>query len=89
MTLNAEALNVDLSKKTVADYKQSTGFKMGLVRTGQVSYKYGYRVALARFQAQYPELEVEEDPFKNLLEDSTVPMEADQPFDDSLPRPEE
>ncbi|RZR74083.1 hypothetical protein BHM03_00031752 [Ensete ventricosum] len=89
LTRNTEALKVDLPKEAVADYKKSVGFKMGLVRTGQVSYEYGYQVALARFRFRYLELEVEEDPFKNLLEDLTVPMEADQPFDYSLPSPEE
>ncbi|RWW45283.1 hypothetical protein BHE74_00048889 [Ensete ventricosum] len=49
---------------------------------------YGYHVALAWFRAQYPALEVE-DPFKILPEDSNVPMEAEQPFDDSLPPLEE
>ncbi|RWV97558.1 hypothetical protein GW17_00039646 [Ensete ventricosum] len=89
LTHITEALKVDLSKEAMVDYKKSARFEMGLVRTGQVSYEYGYRVALARFWAWYLELEVEEDPFKNLPEDSSVPMEADQPFYDSLPPPEE
>ncbi|RRT64815.1 hypothetical protein B296_00007203 [Ensete ventricosum] len=77
LTHITEALKVDLSKEAMVDYKKSARFEMGLVRTSQVSYEYGYRVALARFRARYLELEVEEDPFKNLLEDSSVPMEAD------------
>ncbi|RWV98283.1 hypothetical protein GW17_00038878 [Ensete ventricosum] len=36
-----------------------------------------------------PELEIEEDPFKILPEDSNVPMAAEQPFDNSPPPPEE
>ncbi|RWW68595.1 hypothetical protein BHE74_00023878 [Ensete ventricosum] len=81
---STEALKVELPKQATVDYKQSTRFEMGLVQTGQVSYEYGYHVTLAQFQARYPELEVEEDPFKNLLEDLTVPMEVDQSFDDTL-----
>ncbi|RWW20384.1 hypothetical protein GW17_00015506 [Ensete ventricosum] len=81
---STEALKVELPKQATVDYKQSTRFEMGLVQTGQVSYEYGYHVTLAQFWARYPELEVEEDPFKNLLEDLTVPMEVDQSFDDTL-----
>ncbi|RWW05857.1 hypothetical protein GW17_00030853 [Ensete ventricosum] len=73
LTGSTEALKVDLPKKVVADYKKTTGFEMGLVWTGQA------RV----------ELEVEEDTFKILPEDSSVPMEAKQPFNDSMPQPEE
>ncbi|RRT47018.1 hypothetical protein B296_00011270 [Ensete ventricosum] len=39
---------------------------------GQVSYEYEYRVALARFQARYPDLEVDNDPFTEKPEDSLV-----------------
>ncbi|RZS14251.1 hypothetical protein BHM03_00045928 [Ensete ventricosum] len=42
--------------KSINDYKQSVGFGWGLRRMGQVSYEYGYLVALARFQARYPEV---------------------------------
>ncbi|RRT55074.1 hypothetical protein B296_00020727 [Ensete ventricosum] len=42
-------------------------------------------VALEQFKARYPDLEIEEDPFVLLPEDKTVPMEAEQPFDNSLP----
>ncbi|RZR73251.1 hypothetical protein BHM03_00021898 [Ensete ventricosum] len=42
-------------------------------------------VDLAQFKARYPDLEIEEDPFVLLPEDKTVPMEAKQPFDNSLP----
>ncbi|RWV78556.1 hypothetical protein GW17_00060453 [Ensete ventricosum] len=47
-----EALHVraELPKRAIDDYKGSAGFKEGLKRMGQVSYKYGYRVALARFR---------------------------------------
>ncbi|RWW17376.1 hypothetical protein GW17_00018694 [Ensete ventricosum] len=70
LTCNTDALNVDLPKKAVADYKKLAGFEMGLMWMGQVSYEYGYQVALAGFWARYPKLEVEEDPFKILPEDS-------------------
>ncbi|RRT38818.1 hypothetical protein B296_00053996 [Ensete ventricosum] len=70
LTCNTDALNVDLPKKVVADYKKLVGFEMGLVWMGQVSYEYGYQIALAGFWARYPKLEVEEDPFKILPEDS-------------------
>ncbi|RRT60537.1 hypothetical protein B296_00032828 [Ensete ventricosum] len=77
MTRAMEGLKVKVPKVVVAAYMKSTGFEMGLVRTGQVSYEYEYQVALAQFRTQYPELKIEEDPFKILPEDSIVPMEAD------------
>ncbi|RRT65598.1 hypothetical protein B296_00012403 [Ensete ventricosum] len=83
-----ESLKAELPGKSVADYKQSVGFGWGLRRMGQVSYKYGYRVALARFQAWYPDLEVDNDPFTERPEDGSVPMKTHQEFDDSIP-PEE
>ncbi|RZS19683.1 hypothetical protein BHM03_00052124 [Ensete ventricosum] len=46
-----EKLTVELPAETIAEYKKLTGFEMGLVRTCQVSYKYGYRVVLAKFKA--------------------------------------
>ncbi|RWV90427.1 hypothetical protein GW17_00047375 [Ensete ventricosum] len=65
-----EGLKVKVPKEVVAAYIKSTGFEMGLVRPGQVSYEYGYQVALAQFQTRYPKLKIEEDPFKILPEDS-------------------
>ncbi|RZS12427.1 hypothetical protein BHM03_00043869 [Ensete ventricosum] len=53
---------------------------------GRVTYEYGYRVALARFRARYPDADVEEDPFTIHPEDDLVPMERQQDFDDSLDR---
>ncbi|THU69296.1 hypothetical protein C4D60_Mb08t12940 [Musa balbisiana] len=38
-------------KKLIEDYKKSSGFELGLTRTGQVTYEYGYRIALAYFKA--------------------------------------
>ncbi|RWV79660.1 hypothetical protein GW17_00059177 [Ensete ventricosum] len=32
----------ELPSKSIADYKQSVGFKWGLRRMGQVLYEYGY-----------------------------------------------
>ncbi|RWW58803.1 hypothetical protein BHE74_00034302 [Ensete ventricosum] len=46
-----EKLTVELLAETIVEYKKLTGFEMGLVRTGQVSYEYGYRVVLAKFKA--------------------------------------
>ncbi|RWV77084.1 hypothetical protein GW17_00062144 [Ensete ventricosum] len=42
-----EKLKVELLAEAIAEYKNSVGFEMGLVHTCQVSYEYGYRVALA------------------------------------------
>ncbi|RZS20057.1 hypothetical protein BHM03_00052533 [Ensete ventricosum] len=52
---------------------------------GQVTYEYGYRVALARFRALHPDSEVEEDPFTIHPEDDLVSMKRQQAFDDSDP----
>ncbi|RRT58752.1 hypothetical protein B296_00006736 [Ensete ventricosum] len=84
-----EGLKVELPKEVLTEYKKSVSFEMGLVRIAQVSYEYGYQVALAHFQARYLELKVEKDPFKVLPEYSNMPMEAKQSFDDSLTPPEE
>ncbi|RWW11108.1 hypothetical protein GW17_00025309 [Ensete ventricosum] len=64
-------------------------WEMGLVRMGRVSMEYGYQLALARFRARYLDFGVEEDPFKELPEDTIVPIVTEQPFDDSPPPPEE
>ncbi|RWW74542.1 hypothetical protein BHE74_00017516 [Ensete ventricosum] len=52
MTRAMEGLRVKLPKEAIPEYKKSVSFEMGLVQTGQVSYEYGYRVALARFRAR-------------------------------------
>ncbi|RRT50059.1 hypothetical protein B296_00040613 [Ensete ventricosum] len=83
-----ESLKAELPGKSITDYKQSVRFGWGLRWIGQVSYEYGYRVALARFQARYPDLEVDNKPFTKQPEDSSVPMKTHQEFDDSIP-PEE
>ncbi|RRT36375.1 hypothetical protein B296_00053298 [Ensete ventricosum] len=51
-----ESLKAELPGKSIVDYKQSIAFGWGLRRMGQVSYEYGYRVVLARFQPRYPRL---------------------------------
>ncbi|RZR84059.1 hypothetical protein BHM03_00010836 [Ensete ventricosum] len=89
LTRAMEALRDDLPKQAIDNYKKLTGFEMGLVRMGRVSLEYGYQLALVRFRARYPDLEVEEDPFKELSEDANVPMAVEQPFDDSPPPLEE
>ncbi|THU57376.1 hypothetical protein C4D60_Mb03t02860 [Musa balbisiana] len=49
--------------EAIVAYKASTGFERGLVRSGRVTYEFGYRVACARFQTKYQDLELESDPF--------------------------
>ena len=90
----SEALNAEVrqrpekDKKLIEDYKASSGFQLGLVRTGRVSYEYGYRIALARFKGRYPDLEITEDPFDSFPEDMGVDMPEEVPFDDSPDAPE-
>ncbi|RRT80383.1 hypothetical protein B296_00009415 [Ensete ventricosum] len=83
-----ETLKTELPSKSIANNKQSVGFKWGLQRMRQVFYEYGYWVALARFHDRYPDLEVDNDPFTEKPEDNLVPMETRQEFDVSIP-PEE
>ncbi|RRT31213.1 hypothetical protein B296_00051673 [Ensete ventricosum] len=80
-----ESARAELPWHAVARYKGSLGFKEGLKQMGRVTYEYGYRVALARFRARYPDANVEEDPFTIHPEDDLVPMERQQDFDDSTP----
>ncbi|RWW81437.1 hypothetical protein BHE74_00010193 [Ensete ventricosum] len=84
-----EALREDLPKRAIEEYKESPEFEMGLVRMGRVSLEYGYQLALTRLQARHPGVEIELDPFVTLPEDADVTMADEQPFDDSLPPPEE
>ncbi|RWW40813.1 hypothetical protein BHE74_00053749, partial [Ensete ventricosum] len=79
-----KSLKAELSGRSIANYKQSIGFGWGLRRMGHVLYEYEYQVALARFQARYPDLEVDSDPFTERPEDSSVPMKTCQEFDDSM-----
>ncbi|RWV97452.1 hypothetical protein GW17_00039753 [Ensete ventricosum] len=89
LTQSKEALREDLPKKAVEEYKESPRFEMSLVRMGRVSLEYRYQLALARLQARHPGVEIELDPFVTLPEDVDVPTANEQPFDDSLPPPEE
>ncbi|THU44451.1 hypothetical protein C4D60_Mb02t07510 [Musa balbisiana] len=82
-------LRLEKDKKLIKDYKGSSGFQLGLVRTGRVSYEYGYRIALARFKARNPDSVVAEDPFDSFPKDMGVDMPTEVPFDDSLDAPEE
>ncbi|RRT46615.1 hypothetical protein B296_00042317 [Ensete ventricosum] len=84
-----EFLKAEFPGRSVASYKQSVEFVWELRRMGQVLYEYGYQVAMACFQAQYPDLKVDSDPFTEQPEDSSVPMETHQEFDDSIPPAEE
>lgn len=74
-------------RKLIEDYKQSSGFQLGLVRSGQVTYDYGYRIALGRFMARHPGLEVEANPFASLPEDRDLDMPDEVSFDDSVEGP--
>ncbi|RWW78337.1 hypothetical protein BHE74_00013484 [Ensete ventricosum] len=89
LTQIMNALWIDLSKQAVEDYKKLLGFEIGLLQMGWVSLQYDYQLALARLRAWHPSLEIEEDPFNLLPEDSNLPMANEQPFDDSQPPPEE
>ncbi|RWW38862.1 hypothetical protein BHE74_00055868, partial [Ensete ventricosum] len=84
-----ETLREDLSKRAIEEYNESPGFEMGLLRMGRVSLEYGYQLALTRLQARHPGVKIELDPFVTLPEDADVTMVDEQPFDDSLPSPEE
>ncbi|RRT40170.1 hypothetical protein B296_00039028 [Ensete ventricosum] len=80
-----ESARAELPKQTIDRYNESVDFKEGLKRMGRVTYKYGYRVALARFHALHSDSKVEEDPFTIHPEDNLVPMKRQQVFDDSDP----
>lgn len=41
-------------REAIAEYKKSLGFELGLVRSGQVTYEFGYQVALALFRVNTP-----------------------------------
>ncbi|RRT40191.1 hypothetical protein B296_00029666 [Ensete ventricosum] len=70
-----ESARAELLGQAVAWYKGSLGFKEGLKRMGRVTYEYGYRVALARFRARYPDADIKKDPFTIHPEDDLVPIE--------------
>ncbi|RWV83849.1 hypothetical protein GW17_00054485 [Ensete ventricosum] len=85
---DTEALRFELKSigaKAAVEYKESRGFQFRPERMGQVTYEFGYCVALACFWVKYLDLVVEEDPFIDQPEDTSMQMEAEQPFDDSLP----
>ena len=75
-------------REIIEAYKQSPGFQLGLVRSGQVTYEYGYRIALGRFRTCHPGLGVEADPFTSHPEDLDVDMPEEVPFDDSVGGPD-
>ncbi|RWW84680.1 hypothetical protein BHE74_00006701 [Ensete ventricosum] len=70
---------------SIAQYKETPDFKLGVEKMGQVSSKYEYQVALAHFRVRFPKLEVEEDPYATLPEDDNMPMEVGVPFDERDP----
>ncbi|RZS19247.1 hypothetical protein BHM03_00051625 [Ensete ventricosum] len=59
----------------VAAYKASRGFESSPEKMGQVSYKFGYRVALERLLGKHPEIKVEQDLFAECPEDGNVMMD--------------
>ncbi|RWW36609.1 hypothetical protein BHE74_00058351 [Ensete ventricosum] len=67
-------MRVELPRWAIDDYKGSANFKEGLKRMGRVSYKHGYRVALAHFRALHRDSDVKENPFIIQAEDDSVPM---------------
>ncbi|RWW24009.1 hypothetical protein GW17_00011718 [Ensete ventricosum] len=79
-----EAIKIELPSKYIMDYKQSVEFGWGLRQMGQVSYEYGYRVALAHFQVWHPDIEVDIDPFTKKSEKDTVFLEAKELLDPAL-----
>ncbi|RZS13601.1 hypothetical protein BHM03_00045219 [Ensete ventricosum] len=70
---------------TIAQYKESPDFKLGLKTMGWINYEFRYKIVLTCFWTKHPRLEVEEDPYATLPEDDNVPMEVEVPFDDSDP----
>ncbi|RRT39855.1 hypothetical protein B296_00058847 [Ensete ventricosum] len=84
-----DTLRADLPKRAIEDYNKSPEFEMGIIWMGRGSLEYGYQLALARLRAQHPGVEIEQDSFAPLPKDDDVPMADEQPFDDSLPPPEE
>ena len=52
------------------------------MRSSQVTYEYGYRVAFARFRAKYSDLDLDSDPFVDNPIDQDVDMPMNVPFDD-------
>ncbi|THU72573.1 hypothetical protein C4D60_Mb04t13580 [Musa balbisiana] len=74
-------------KEALAEYKSSAGFEHGLVRSGRVTYEFGYRVAYACFRARYLDQELELDPFVDRPEDQDVDMPTSVPFDDGPETP--
>ncbi|RRT55414.1 hypothetical protein B296_00019779 [Ensete ventricosum] len=73
------------ARATIAQYKESPDFKLGLKTMGRINYEFRYKIALRCFWTKHPGLEVEEDPYATLPEDDNVPMEVEVPFDDSDP----
>ena len=57
------------------------------MRSSQVTYEYGYRVAFARFRMKYSDLDLESNPFVDNPVDQDVDMPANVPFDDGPPTP--
>ncbi|RZS07677.1 hypothetical protein BHM03_00038577 [Ensete ventricosum] len=58
--------------KAMVAYKASRGFESGLKKMGRISYEFGHRGALEWLRGRHPEVEVEDDPFAECLEDGNI-----------------
>ncbi|CAL9044792.1 unnamed protein product, partial [Musa banksii] len=67
-------------KGAIAKYKASIGFEHDLVRSGRVTYEFGYRVAYAHFRARYSDLELKSDPFADQLRIKTLTCQRASPL---------
>lgn len=56
----------------IEEYKELCSFQLELQRLGQVTYEYGYCIALAWFWALFFDMEVTEDPFAILPKDKST-----------------
>ncbi|RZS28492.1 hypothetical protein BHM03_00062090 [Ensete ventricosum] len=86
-----ESARAELPRQSVAQYKESLGFKEGLKRMGRVTYEYGYRVALARFRARHPDVDVALPGFSWVTPDLADPIsgrELQYPMERGHDRPE-
>ncbi|RWW76738.1 hypothetical protein BHE74_00015149 [Ensete ventricosum] len=61
--------------KAMVVYKASHGFESGLKKMGQISYEFGYRVALEWLRGMHPEVEIEDDPFAECPEDGNIKID--------------
>ncbi|RWW85584.1 hypothetical protein BHE74_00005724 [Ensete ventricosum] len=63
LTRSKDALQEDLPRTAIQDYKKSPEFEMGLARIGHVLLEYRYQLALARLQVRHSGVGIKLDPF--------------------------